>query len=121
MALLRSKLLTRTLQCSLVMVMAPLLPAQPLSNYNYSVLSVVTSSSLDAISSIGHRELNPILGRGDFGHKQLLIKSSITTSSLLTQHFILRRHPRHRKLATIINYATSVGFTLLATRNWRLK
>jgi len=73
---------------------------------------------MDAASSRGSFEANPLLGRGQFGRSQLAIKGGIAGGVVLAEWLILRRHPETKRFWTWTNYATGAVTTAVAVRNW---
>lgn len=89
--------------------------------YNASLIAVGASQAADVASSWGGHELNPILGTGRFGGRQTGIKLGIVGSGLTAQYVAVRRQPRHKRTATIINFALAGVTTAVAVRNWRIR
>lgn len=93
--------------------------------YRMSVVSLVGASAMDAASSWGHREGNPVL-RGNeaaYGWQGALIKAGIVSGVLLAERWLLGRHPcdsRLRRTLTYVNYGAAGVTTAVAVRNWRL-
>lgn len=87
--------------------------------FTASQIALAISQVPDSHSSWGRFELNPVLGRGAFGPRQLAIKAGITTSLLVAQRH--RVFKRHRRLFTVANFAVA-GVTLaVAGRNYGLR
>jgi len=87
-------------------------------SWNISVAFVAGSQMMDALSSRGRIEANPLLGRGQFGLSQSAIKGGIVGGVVLTEWLILRRHPETKRFWTWTNYATGAATTVVAVRNW---
>jgi hypothetical protein len=88
-------------------------------HFNASQIALAISQVPDSHSSWGRFELNPVLGRGAFGPRQLAIKAGVTTSLLVAQRH--RVFKRHRRLFTVANFAVA-GITLaVARRNYGLR
>jgi hypothetical protein len=87
-----------------------------------SVAALAGASVLDAHSSWGKRELNPLLRGSDgrFGARGLAIKSSLTGGCVLLQWLLLRRDGEGEKAAAVINSAIAAGLTAAAIRNLRI-
>lgn len=84
-----------------------------------SVVTLSAATVTDMISSRNCQELNPILGRGLFGPRQIAIKSGITGGLILGEYLWLRHHPRDARIITAVNFSAS-GVTFgVAIRNWR--
>ena len=90
--------------------------------YKASLVAVGASQAADAASSWGGIEANPRLGAGKpYGWKATGIKSAVVGGGLAIQHVAVRKYPRYRKVATIVNIALA-GVTLgVAVRNWRIQ
>lgn len=77
--------------------LAPLVSSQDLPvHHKYWAISVVFvtgATALDALSSRGMVEQNPILGRGPFGARQEAIKAGMTLGPIVAEWLILRKHP----------------------------
>jgi hypothetical protein len=86
--------------------------------WKLSVAAVVTANALDAASTYGHTERNPLLqGRNNqFGAGQVAIKFGVVGSGIVVQ----RLFPRHRKVYTVANFITAGVLTGLAVRNYRM-
>jgi hypothetical protein len=87
-------------------------------NWNISVAFYAGAQVVDAASSRGWVEANPVLGRGQFGGRQAGIKAGIGGGMLLTEWMILRRHPETRRFWTWANYAAGAVTVSVAARNW---
>ena len=87
-----------------------------------SLAPLVASQSLDAASSWGLRELNPILAGPDgrFGLKATAIKFGVIGGSMGAEYLIVRRFPASAKFFTVVNYATTGVTSGLAVHNYRL-
>lgn len=88
-----------------------------------SAIFLVTSSSIDIGSSLGKRELNPILAghNGRFGSRGVTIKLGLLAGNLTAQHLILRNNPEKHKQLAIINLCTAGAYTGIAARNFSVK
>lgn len=84
-----------------------------------SVALVVAASALDARSSWGKPELNPLLAGsgGQFGVRSLAVKSALTGGSVTAMWLILRRHPGFEKPAAATNAALAASFVAAAVHN----
>ena len=90
--------------------------------YRASLVAVGASQAADAASSWGGIEANSRLGAGKrYGWKATGIKSAVVGGGLAIQHVAVRKYPRYRKVATLVNIALA-GVTLgVAVRNWRIQ
>jgi hypothetical protein len=83
---------------------------------------------MDAASSFGHREANPLLrgSQGRYGWQGVAIKAGVMAGVLLAERFVLRRARGHssehrlRSAFTAINLSMSGVYTGAAIHNWRL-
>jgi len=87
-------------------------------SWNISVAFFAGSQMVDALSSRGRIEANPLLGHGPFGLRQSAIKGGIVGGVVLTEWLILRRHPDTKRFWTWTNYATGAATAAVAVRNW---
>jgi hypothetical protein len=80
----------------------------------------VGAASADMLSSRGMYELNPVLGRGPFGTRQVAISASIVGGIELTKWVLARRYPRSRvvRAMSLVPAALRGG---VAARNWRVR
>ena len=54
---------------------------------------VLLACSFDLSTSFGGRELNPVLGRGQFGARQAAIGGGLTVGAMLLQRHLEKTHP----------------------------
>ena len=89
--------------------------------YWSSVATVTAAQTLDAHSSWGKYEANPLLRSPDgrFGVRGVAVKSGIVAGSLTVQVLLLRKWPKARKVATITNFVLSGVMVGIAARNYR--
>lgn len=83
---------------------------------------LVASQSLDAASSWGLRELNPVLAGPDgrFGTKATAIKFGVIGGLTGAEYLLVKRFPASAKFFTAVNY-TMAGITSgLAVHNYQL-
>lgn len=102
----------------LVLVALPALAQD--SAWRASVAAVAASSALDVHSSFGAYELNPIVGRGQFGSRQASISLGITAGVLVFEYLVVRKHPRFERTLTWTNFAVAGARAGTAARNYRL-
>ena len=86
-----------------------------------SVAAVAAASVLDARSSWGRRELNPLLqgANGRFSSHSIEIKSVLVGAGVAFQWFALRHHNKAEKSFSIMNLAVAGATTGVAIRNSR--
>jgi hypothetical protein len=84
-----------------------------------SVAVLAAASVLDAHSSWGRQELNPLLrGPNDrFGARSAGIKSAMVGGSVAAQWFILRHHPKVEKPAAAVNCAIAASALAAVVHN----
>ena len=87
-------------------------------NYRWSLVALSAASTADVASSWGLYELNPVLGNGQFGSRQLAIKAGITAALVGAEALTVRKHPNLRKPFTIVNW-TAAG-VLSGVVGWNL-
>ncbi len=87
--------------------------------YNTSVAALIAANSVDAASSWGQREANPLLGER-FGGRSAAIKFGGTAGALAAQYFVLRRHPGARRRAALVNFAVSGALSAVAIHNYTI-
>ena len=90
-------------------------------NYQLSVGAVIGANAIDGHSSWGQRELNPALGRGQFGARQAGIKAGVVVGWQVAQWLIVRRWPETRRAATIVNYGAAASISAVAVQNYKQK
>ncbi len=86
--------------------------------WKISLLSLSVSAGLDAASSMGKPELNPLLrGRdGRFGWPQVGLKFGITAGGIAIQ----AGDRKHRRIYTMANFVTTGVLVGVAVRNWKV-
>ena len=84
-----------------------------------SVAAVVAGSAVDAQSSWGRQELNPVLrgANGEFGMKAVAIKAAIAGGVVGAQYLMLRKNPGAAKYAAIANFGMAGAFAGVAVYN----
>jgi hypothetical protein len=87
-----------------------------------SLAPLVASEALDAASSYGLRELNPVLAQPDgrFGMKAAGIKFGVIGGLVGVEYLLVRKYPRSAKFFTVINWTTAGATTGLAIHNYTL-
>jgi hypothetical protein len=84
-----------------------------------SVAAVVAGSALDAHSSWGRQELNPVLrgANGEFGMRAVAIKAAIAGGVVGVQYLLLRKNPGAAGHAAVANFAMAGVFGGVAYYN----
>jgi hypothetical protein len=87
-----------------------------------SLAPLVASEALDAASSYGLRELNPLLAQPDgrFGMKAAGLKFGVIGGLIGVEYLLVRKYPRSAKFFTVINWTTAGATTGLAIHNYTL-
>ena len=87
-----------------------------------SLAPLVAAQTLDAASSYGMRELNPLLAsaNGGFGLKAVAIKFATVGALMGVESMLVRTHPKTAKMFTLLNW-TAAGVTAsFAVHNYQL-
>jgi hypothetical protein len=89
----------------------------------FSLAPLFASEALDAPSSYGLRELNPLLAgsNGGFGVKATGIKFGVMGALAGAEYLIVRKRPGSAKFFTIVNWVTAGATTGLAVHNFGLR
>jgi hypothetical protein len=87
-----------------------------------SMIPLFASQSLDAASSYGLRELNPLLADPDgrFGVRAAAIKFGVIGGMVGVEYLVVKKFPRAAKFFTILNWTMAGATTGLAIRNYRI-
>jgi hypothetical protein len=90
-----------------------------------SVAALVTVNVLDARSSAGHYETNPLMqdSQGRFSPgRAIAVKSAASGGMILVQLLLRRRNPEQRleKPSAIVNFAAAAAVGATAYRNTRV-
>ena len=97
--------------------------AKGMHEWKMSLGPVIASQALDVTSSLGMRELNPLLAGSDghFGARGAGIKLGATAGILGIEYFIAKRHPRAARVLSKINWAASIMTAGFAAHNFALR
>jgi hypothetical protein len=95
-------------------------PSRPNKMWKASLVALFAASAVDIHSSLGKRELNPLLKGADgrFSAQGIAIKAAITGGAAAAQWFLVRRNPDSAKYAAIANFGMSGMFTAAAVNNY---
>jgi hypothetical protein len=87
-----------------------------------SLAPLLASESLDAASSYGLREMNPLLAQPDgrFGMKAAGVKFGVIGGLIGVEYLLVKKFPRSAKFFTVINWTTAGATTGLAIHNYSL-
>jgi hypothetical protein len=91
--------------------------------WKLSAAALTAATMVDAHSSWGHNEINPVLRgpNGRFGVQGLAMKALITTGVIGTQYFLLKRTPQAEKYGVITNFALAGVLGTAAMYNYKLQ
>ncbi len=89
-------------------------------SWERSLIPLVATQSLDAASSYGYRELNPLLAdpNGAFGMRATALKFSVVGMLIGAEYLLAKRSPRAARLFTKLNWASSAVTSGIAVRNY---
>jgi hypothetical protein len=92
-------------------------------SWKISLAPLVASQALDATSSYGMRELNPLLvsSNGGFEMKATSIKLGVTGAVVGVEYLIVRRYPRSARLISKLNWTTGIVTIGFAVHNFAIK
>jgi hypothetical protein len=91
--------------------------------WKISVAPLLASQILDASSSYGMRELNPLLASADggFDRKGAAIKMGITGAAMGVEYLVIRKYPRSARVISKLNWSTGIVTTGFAIHNYAIK
>lgn len=92
--------------------------------FQLSQATMVGSCVSDAVISLNHKELNPLLrdASGNFGTKGLLIKSGLSIGIVLLERYIVKREGKKAlKPIAITNYVVTGYTAAVIARNLNIK
>ncbi len=92
-------------------------------SWKLSLIPLVASQGLDASSSWGMRELNPILAdrNGAFGAKAAGIKFGMVGAFIGIEYLVVRKFPRSARVFSKMNWAGAAVTTGLAVHNYSIR
>ena len=85
-----------------------------------SLAAVAGATVADIGSSVGMRELNPILGRGAFGPRQAGVCAGISGGLILAEWLLVHHHPEREQAVAVANFGMAAAHGAVAVRNYRL-
>ena len=93
------------------------------SAWKRSLIPLVASQGLDAASSWGMRELNPLLAdpNGAFGGKAVMVKFTATAALVGIEYLLVKKFPRSARVFSKVNWAGAVVTTGLAVHNYSIR
>jgi hypothetical protein len=94
-----------------------------LQSWKISLAPLVGSQALDASSSYGMRELNPVLAsaNGGFEKKGAAIKLGVTGAVVGIEYLVIRRFPRSARTIAKMNWTTGIVTTGFAIHNYAIR
>lgn len=97
--------------------------AAALKSWKVSLIPLVAGQGLDAASSYGMRELNPLLAssNGGFEMKATSIKLGATAAAVGIESLIVRKYPRSARILSKLNWATGIVTSGFAVHNYAIK
>lgn len=97
--------------------------AVALKSWKISLAPLVASQALDAASSYGMRELNPLLAsaNGGFEMKATSIKLGVTGALVGVEYLIVRKYPRSARVISKLNWTSGIVTTGFAVHNYAIK
>jgi hypothetical protein len=97
--------------------------AAALRSWKISLAPLVGSQALDAASSYGMRELNPLLAsaNGGFETKATMIKMGATGAIVGVEYLLARKYPRSARVIAKLNWTTGIVTTGFAIHNYAIK
>jgi hypothetical protein len=92
-------------------------------SWKISLAPLVGSQALDAASSYGMRELNPLLAssNGGFEMKATSIKLGVTGAMVGVEYLLVRRYPRSARVISKLNWTSGIVTTGFALHNYAIK
>lgn len=92
---------------------------RPSTWWKASVMAMAAATSIDAASSWGRLEMNPLLRNSDgrFGVQGVAVKALIAGGVVGAQYLMLRNHPKQEKYATVTNFVLSGALGAAAVSN----
>jgi hypothetical protein len=97
--------------------------AAAMRSWKISLVPLVGSQALDAASSYGMRELNPLLAssNGGFEMKATSIKLGVTGALVGVEYLVVRRYPRSARVISKLNWTSGIVTTGFAVHNYIIK
>jgi len=88
-----------------------------------SLLPLMASQSLDAVSSYGMRELNPVLAdsHGAFGMRATTMKFGVVGAFVGVEYLIARKHPGAARVFSKLNWTAAGITTGVAVHNFAIR
>jgi hypothetical protein len=93
------------------------------TSWKLSLAPLLASQGLDAASSYGKRELNPLLAgpQGQFGVSSVMVKVGVTSGLIGVEYLIVKAHPASARFFTKVNWAAAGITTGIAAHNFTIR
>jgi hypothetical protein len=97
--------------------------AAAVRSWKISLAPLIASQALDASSSYGMHELNPVLAsaNGGFEMKGVMLKLGVTGAVVGAEYLIVRKYPRSARVIAKLNWTTGIVTTGFAIHNYAIK
>jgi hypothetical protein len=94
-----------------------------MKSWKISLVPLAGSQVLDAASSYGMRELNPLLAssNGGFEMKATSIKLGVTAGLVGVEYLVVRRYPRSARVISKLNWTSGIVTTGFAVHNYAIR
>lgn len=94
-------------------------PHETLRSLHIAEAAYMGAAFADVASSSGMNELNPVLGRGQFGLRQGVTSVAISAGVVVASELLSRKYPKLRKPLKVVLWIGSAARTIAAANNWR--
>ena len=97
--------------------------AANMKSWKISLVPLAGSQVLDAASSYGMREMNPLLAssNGGFEMKATSIKLGVTAGLVGVEYLVVRIYPRSARVISKLNWTSGIVTTGFAVHNYAIK
>lgn len=98
-------------------------PARDKTAWKRSLIAVAASQALDAASSYGMRELNPLLASPEerFGARAISIKLGATATIVVVESLIVKKYPGAARLLSRLNWSSAALTAGFAAHNFAIR
>ena len=105
------------------MTAAPIRYERDMRAWKISLAPLVGSQVLDITSSLGTRELNPVLASADgsFGMKAMGIKIGVTGAMMGVQYLLAKKYPKAARVLAKINWSGAALTSGFAVHNYAIR
>jgi hypothetical protein len=108
------------MKATILLAFALTASAQSLKPLRAAEALYAAASTADILTSRGNYELNPMLGRGNFGPRQTAISLGLTAGAIALTEWSARHHG-NRKLLTWLLLGMAGARATVAVRNARMQ